>query len=138
LAGGAESILLPEVEYDIELVCQKLLTGKNRGKQHYLVVLAEGAGSGVDIAKQIEEKTGIETKVSVLGYIQRGGPAASFDRIMASRMGKRAVELLIEGKKNRVLGFKCNEIIDMDIDEALGMKKVFNEELYDLASVLSI
>lgn len=138
LAGGAESILVPEVDYDIELVCQKLLAGKHRGKAHYLVVLAEGAGSGVDIAKQIEDKTGIETKVSVLGYIQRGGAAASFDRIMASRMGKRAVELLIEGKKNRVLGFKCNEIIDMDIDEALGMKKVFNQELYDLASVLSI
>ncbi|WP_422486235.1 6-phosphofructokinase [Gudongella sp. DL1XJH-153] len=138
LAGGAESILIPEKEFDIELICQKLIDGKNRGKQHYLVILAEGAGSGIEIAKMIEDKTGIETKASVLGYIQRGGSAASFDRIMASRMGKRAVDLLIEGKKNRVLGFKCNEIIDMDIDEALKVKKVFNEELYDLASVLSI
>lgn len=138
LAGGAESILIPEKEFDIELICQKLIDGKNRGKQHYLVILAEGAGSGIEIANMIEEKTGIETKASVLGYIQRGGSAASFDRIMASRMGKKAVDLLIEGKKNRVLGFKCNEIIDMDIDEALKVKKVFNEELYELASVLSI
>lgn len=138
LAGGAESILIPEKEFDIELICQKLIDGKNRGKQHYLVILAEGAGSGIEIANMIEEKTGIETKASVLGYIQRGGSAASFDRIMASRMGKKAVDLLIEGKKNRVLGFKCNEIIDMDIDEALKVKKVFNEELYDLAAVLSI
>ena len=138
VAGGAESIIVPEVEWDIDSVCQKVLEGRNRGKQHHLVVLAEGAGNGFEMAKAIEEKTGIETKVTVLGYIQRGGSAASFDRIMASRMGKRAVELLAEGKSNRVLGFKCNEIIDVDIDEALKIKKEFNRELYDLANVLSI
>ena len=138
VAGGAESIIVPEIEYDIELVCQKVLHGRNRGKLHNLIVLAEGAGSGFELAKTIEKKTGVETKVTVLGYIQRGGSASSFDRVMASRMGMRAVELLIEEKTSRALGFKCNEIIDMDIDKALKVKKVFNKELYDMAKILSI
>ncbi len=138
VAGGAESIIVPEIDYDIELICQQVLHSRNRGKHHNLIVLAEGAGNGFELAKTIQEKTGIETKVTVLGYIQRGGSASAFDRIMASRMGMRAVELLIEGKSSRVLGFKCNEIFDMDIDKALSMKKVFNKKLYDMAKILSI
>lgn len=138
VAGGAESILVPEKTFDVEEICQKLLRGKNRGKLHHIIVFAEGAGNAYELTKEIEDKTGIETRLTVLGYIQRGGSASSFDRILASRMGMRAVELLLEGKTNRALGFKCNEIVDVDINLALSMKKDFEDKLYETARVLSI
>lgn len=138
LAGGAESVIIPEIEYDPEIIMQKVINGRNRGKLHHVIILAEGVGNSFELAEKIEEVSGIETRVTVLGHIQRGGTPTSFDRIMASRMGKRAVELLLENKSNRVLGFKCNEIIDLDIHEALKQKKVFQKELFDITEVLSI
>lgn len=138
LAGGAESIIVPEVEFNIDEVCKKALQGKNRGKLHHIIVLAEGVGNAYDVAKPIVEKTGIDTRVTILGYIQRGGTPTSFDRVLASNMGNKAIELLRDGKSGRALGIKCNEIIDMDINEALEVKKVFNIEMYNTAQVLSI
>ncbi len=138
LAGGAESVIIPEVEYDPEIIMQKVINGRNRGKLHHVIILAEGVGNSFELAEKIENVSGIETRVTVLGHIQRGGTPTSFDRIMASRMGKKAVELLLENKSNRVLGFKCNEIIDLDINEALKQKKVFQKELFDITEVLSI
>lgn len=138
LAGGAESIIVPEIDYDIDKICAKAMVGRNRGKLHNIIILAEGVGNPYEIARTMEEKTGIETRVTVLGYLQRGGTPTTMDRIYASLMGKKAVDLLMQGKSNRVLGVKCNEIIDMDIDEALDMVKEFNVEMYETADILSL
>lgn len=138
LAGGAESIIVPEMNYDIDKICAKAMVGRNRGKLHNIIILAEGVGNPYEIARTMEEKTGIETRVTVLGYLQRGGTPTTMDRIYASLMGKKAVDLLMQGKSNRVLGVKCNEIIDMDIDEALDMVKEFNVEMYETADILSL
>ncbi len=138
LAGGAESIIVPERNFDIDKICEKAMVGRNRGKLHNIIILAEGVGNPYEIAKIVEDNTGIETRVTVLGYLQRGGTPATMDRIYASLMGKRAVELLIENKSNRVLGIKCNEIIDIDIDEALNMEKTFDVSMYSTADILSL
>ena len=138
LAGGAESIIVPEEEFSVEDVCRKLINGRNRGKMHSIIMLAEGIGNGFNLAKEVEEKTGIETKVTVLGHIQRGGTPTAFDRVLASRMGAKAVELLIEDKSGRAVGIRNNEIMDLDIDEALSHKKVFERDIYKLTKILSI
>lgn len=138
LAGGAESIVVPEIKFDLDAICEKALMGRNRGKLHNIIILAEGVGNPFEIANAMEEKTGIETKVTVLGYLQRGGTPVTMDRIMASEMGKRAVGLLLENNSNRVLGYKCNNIIDMDITEALEIKKEFDIDMYNTANVLSL
>lgn len=138
LAGGAESIIVPEVDFNIDEVCKKAIQGKNRGKLHHIIVLAEGVGNAYDVSKSIEEKTGIDTRVTILGYIQRGGNPTSYDRIIASKMGNKAIELLKEGKSDRALGIKCNQIIDIDIKEALEMEKEFDIDMYNTARILSI
>ncbi|MGJ0845196.1 6-phosphofructokinase [Tissierella praeacuta DSM 18095] len=138
LAGGAESIIVPEVDFNIDEVCKKAIQGKNRGKLHHIIVLAEGVGNAYDVSKSIEEKTGIDTRVTILGYIQRGGNPTSYDRIIASKMGNKAIELLKEGKTDRALGIKCNHIVDIDIKEALEMKKEFDIDMYNTARILSI
>ena len=137
LSGGAESIIVPEVEFNVDDVCRKVIKGRNRGKLHHIIVLAEGVGNAYEVAEEIESKTGNETRVTVLGHIQRGGSPTCFDRIMASRMGHKAVELLLEGKYNRALGMKCNEIIDMDLEEALSAEKNLDMDMYEIAKVLS-
>ncbi|RKD21517.1 6-phosphofructokinase [Caminicella sporogenes] len=138
LAGGAESIIVPEEDFDIDSICKKLIQGKNRGKLHSIIMLAEGIGNAFELGKEIEEKTGIETRVTILGHVQRGGSPTAFDRILASRMGARAVELLMEGKSGRAIGIRNNELIDMDIDEALEMEKKFDKDIYELTKILSI
>lgn len=138
LAGGAESIIVPEVEFDIDKVCKKAVQGKNRGKLHHIIVLAEGVGNAYDVSKSIEEKTGIDTRVTILGYIQRGGTPTSFDRILASKMGDKAVELISDNKSGRALGVKCNKIIDLAINEALNVKKEFDIQMYNTTKILSI
>lgn len=138
IAGGAESIIVPEVEFDIDKVCKKAFQGKNRGKLHHIIVLAEGVGDAYDVAKTVEEKTGIDTRVTILGYIQRGGTPTSFDRILASKMGDRAIELIDSNKSGIALGIKCNKIIGLEINEALKTKKEFDIEMYNTARVLSI
>ncbi|MDR5660033.1 6-phosphofructokinase [Serpentinicella sp. ANB-PHB4] len=138
LAGGAESIILPEVAFDLDKVCRKIIAGRNRGKRHSIIILAEGAGDGIDISKKIEEKTGVETRATILGHIQRGGTPTANDRIIASKMGAKAVELLQIGIGNQVLGSKGKEIININIEEALSQKSKFDKNIYDLANVLSI
>lgn len=137
IAGGAESIIVPEHEYNFEQLCKTIIEGKVRGKVHNLIILAEGVGGAEELARNIQEVTGIETRSTVLGHIQRGGSPTAFDRILASRLGARAVELLVEDKSQRVVGIKDNKIVDYDINEALEMKKDGNEGLYELARVLS-
>lgn len=138
IAGGAEGILIPEMPLDIDSLCKRIIEGRNRGKSSSIIILAEGAGKAMEIERIIEEKTGMETRATVLGYIQRGGSPTAADIILASRMGYHAVELLEKNIGNRVVSIRDNKIADDDIKEALSMPKKFNQKLYDLAQVLSI
>jgi 6-phosphofructokinase 1 len=138
LAGGAETILIPEANFDMNEITSRLVRGHERGKRHSIIVVAEGIGSGVEIGKQIEESTGFETRVSVLGHIQRGGSPSAFDRVLASRLGAKAVELLLEGKEGRAVGIRSNKIVDFSISEALSQKHTIDLEMYKLSTELSI
>ena len=137
LACGAEYIITPEQGYDKEELCKVILEGKKAGKMHNLVLLAEGVGGAEELAKFVEAQTGIETRATVLGHIQRGGSPSAFDRVLASKMGSKAVELLLEGKTSRVVGIKENVIFDQDIDEALALPRTFDEKLYNIAEEIS-
>ena len=137
LAGGAESIILPEVEFSCEDVCKRLLHGKNRGKLHSIILLAEGVGDATKLAEEIQEKIGMEVRITILGYLQRGGAPTAFDRILASRLGAKSVELLMEGATARAVGIRNNKLIHEDIGEALEMERAFNMDMYELAKILS-
>jgi 6-phosphofructokinase 1 len=138
LAGGAETILIPEIKFEIDDVCRKLLQGKNRGKLHNIILVAEGVGKPYEIAEAIEEKIGMDTRVSIIGHLQRGGIPTAFDRIIASRFGNKAVELLIEGKGGRAVGIDGNDIIDVALEDAVKPNDRLNKKMYDLAQMLSI
>lgn len=137
IAGGAESVIVPELDFDKDELCRTIMEGKNNGKMHNLIILAEGVGGAFELAKEVEEVTGIETRATVLGHIQRGGSPTATDRVLASRMGARAIEVLLEGKTSRVIGIRDNKIIDQDIDEALDMERKFDEDLYKVAQTLA-
>lgn len=139
IAGGAEVVLLPEKTFDFNKdVIKPIIEGRNRGKKHYVVIVAEGVGGAIEMAKEIEEKTDIETRATILGHIQRGGSPTLMDRVMASKMGVKAVECLNNGIYNRIISFKNNQIVDIDIDEALETKKTIDEETINVAKILSI
>ncbi|NCC79258.1 MAG: 6-phosphofructokinase [Clostridia bacterium] len=133
LAGGATTILVPERKYTDEEIIKTVMDGRRQKKHHNLVVIAEGVGNSHEIAKKIEDVSGIETRATVLGHIQRGGAPTAFDRVLASKMGHRAMELLMEGKSGRVIGTVKGDIVDYDIHEALSVKRPFNEKLYQIA-----
>lgn len=138
LAGGAETILIPEAEDDMDEVIARLKRGSDRGKKHSIIIVAEGVGSGVEFGKKIQEETRFETRVSVLGHIQRGGSPTAHDRVLASRLGARAVELLLDGKGGRCVGIQSNELVDHDIIEALSRTHTLDRKMYDLSKELSI
>ena len=139
IAGGAEAIILPEKEFDIDKdIIIPIVEGRNRGKKHYLVIVAEGVGGAVEIAEYIEAKTEITTRATILGYIQRGGTPTITDRVMGSRFGAFAIQCLIEGKKNRIIAIKDNKLVDIDIIEALNMKKTIDNELITLSKILAL
>jgi 6-phosphofructokinase 1 len=139
IAGGAEAIILPEKEFDIDKdIIVPLIEGRNRGKKHYLIIVAEGVGGAVEIAKYIEEKTDITTRATILGHIQRGGTPTVTDRVMGSRMGAYAIKILLEGYKNRIIAVKNGNLVDIDIEKALSMKKTIDESLIELSRILAI
>ena len=139
IAGGAEAVVLPEKEFDIDKdIIFPIIEGRNRGKKHYLVIVAEGVGGAVEIAKYIEEKTEINTRATILGHIQRGGTPPITDRVMGSRMGAYAVEILLQGKQNRIVISKNGKLTDMDMLEGLDMKKSIDEELVKLCKILAL
>lgn len=139
LAGGAESILVPERPEELNAIVERINHGIARGKKHSIVIVAEGAGSAEEIGKLIAEKTNSETRVTILGHIQRGGSPTAADRVLASRMGAYAVEILLEGKAGRVVGIRNNQMMDLDIDEALDHNKhTIDMQLIDLVNQLSI
>ena len=137
IGGGAEEVIIPEKGYEIDDLCKTIFEGKLRGKMHNLIILAEGVGGANELAKEVEEITGIESRATILGHIQRGGSPSAFDRILASRMGVAAVEVLMEGKSGRVIGMKDGKIIDEDINAALAIPRKFDEELYEISKILS-
>lgn len=139
IAVGATSIIVPEVEYDIERdVIARIREFQKTGKKHFVVIVAEGVGGPAEIAKKIEAETGVESRATILGHVQRGGSPTARDRIMASQMGSRAVDLLTQGIGNRVVGIKDNKIVDFDIFEALKMTKTIDMKDYELAHEISI
>ncbi len=139
IACGAEVVLVPEHKWSFdEDVLRPILESKARGKKHSIVIVAEGIGGVIEMAKEIEEKTGIESRATILGHVQRGGSPTVRDRVIASEMGGKAVELLLEGKQNRIVCMRDHIITDVDIEEGLAMTKTLPQALVDLAKKLSI
>lgn len=138
IAGGAESIVIPEVKLDTDAIIKKIKNGRKRGKKHHIIVAAEGALDAYELARIIEEKGAIETRVTVLGYVQRGGVPTVQDRILASDFGYDAVNLLLSGKSGLALGYRSGKFIEVDIDEALETKKAFDKDQLKMVDILSI
>ncbi|MBW7476125.1 6-phosphofructokinase [Paenibacillus oenotherae] len=137
LASGAETILVPEVPFDLDQVASRMQENFQSGKRHSIIVVAEGAGRGEDITRGITERSGIEPRVTVLGHIQRGGNPTHNDRILASQLGDFAVRMLMEGQSSKSCGIIRGELVATDIDKVVSTKKPFNMDLYNLALRLS-
>ena len=132
MAVGAEAVITLERDYDLDAIAANMLRTKESGKTHFIVVVAEGVGQSENIARTLQEMTGIEARVTVLGHVQRGGSPTVRDRVMATEMGYHAVELLEQGIGNRIVGLKDGRVYDVDIQEGLAMKKPFLDERYDI------
>ncbi len=133
IANGAEDILLPErYDNDEQKLIDRIIENRKRGKKHHIIVNAEGIGHSTSMAKRIEAATGIETRATILGHMQRGGTPTCKDRVYASIMGAKAVELLVEGRSKRIVAYKNGGYIDFDIDEALAMTKDISEDQYEI------
>ena len=138
IANGAEDVLLPErYDYDEQKLVNHIIEGRKKGKQHHIIINAEGIGHSSSMAKRIEAATGIETRATILGHMQRGGSPTCKDRVYASTMGAMAVDLLVQGKSNRVVGYRHGEFVDFDIDEALAMKKDVDEYQVEICNTLA-
>lgn len=137
IANGAEDVLLPErYDYDEQALVNHIIEGKKKGKQHHIIINAEGIGHSASMAKRIEAATGIETRATILGHMQRGGSPTCKDRVYASTMGALAVDLLCKGASNRVVGYRHGEFVDFDIDEALAMTKGIDEYQFEICNTL--
>lgn len=139
IAVGATAIIVPESPYNIEEdVIARIYEQKSTGKKHFIIIVAEGIGGVVDMSKYIQQRTGIETRATILGHVQRGGSPTLRDRMMATAMGVEAVELLTKGIGNRVVASRDGKIVNFDITEALEMERVFNKRMYEIALEVSI
>lgn len=138
-AVGATAICLPErqLDFDTEIV-ERMRIGRIKGRNHHIIIVAEGYGSAQDVADQIHEATGIDTRVTILGHIQRGGSPSAMDRVMATRMGYVAVRALMEGKANRVVVSDNNIVTDIDIEEGLAQSKDLNQCLFEAQQTVAI
>ena len=137
VACGATYIITSEIPYNLDDVAKKMLESRKTGKQHFIIIVSEGVGHADDIARTLQEKTGIEARTTILGHVQRGGSPTVRDRVVASQMGDYAVDLLSQGIGNRVVGMQRSEIVDFDIQEALAMKKPFQNELYHISGEIA-
>ena len=139
VAVGALTTLVPEIPYDFQKdVLDRIRLAQSTGKRHYIIVVAEGVGHTQELAERIQKETGIESRATILGHVQRGGAPTMRDRVVASRMGYHAVELLQNGLGNRVVAMKGEQIVDFDITEALDMPRTFDEKMYRVSAILSI
>ncbi len=137
IAGGAEYILVPEAKFDLSQICRELKSDYERGRRYSIIVVAEGVGSGMEIGKKIGQETGIDTRVSVLGHIQRGGSPSVEDRLKASILGERAALAVISGVSNRVFGFNAGKVVGIDLRDIVNNTKTLDPELVRLANVLA-
>jgi len=139
IANGAEDILLPEqYDYDEQVLINNIINNRKRGKKHHIIINAEGIGHSTSMARRIEAATGLETRATILGHLQRGGSPTCRDRVYGSMMGAMAADLLIAGKTNRVVAYKNGEYVDYDIDEALAMQKELPEYMVRVAKAMQI
>lgn len=139
IANGAEDVLIPEkYEFDEQEIINHIIESRKKGKSHHLIINAEGIGHSTSMARRIEAATGIETRATILGYMQRGGNPTAMDRYYASIMGAYAVDIMIQGKTNRVVGYKGGKFVDFDIEEALQMEKHIDEYQYEVAQLLTV
>ncbi|MCI5872976.1 MAG: 6-phosphofructokinase [Clostridiales bacterium] len=139
IANGAEDILLPErYDFDEQRIVNHIIENRKRGKKHHIIINAEGIGHSASMAKRIEAATGVETRATILGHMQRGGSPTCKDRVYASTMGAMAVDLLCQGKSNRVVGYRHGDFVDFDIDEALAMEKNIPEYQFQISKTLSL
>lgn len=138
LAGGAETILIPEQAFDLDDMIDRLEKGKKRGKKHSIIIVAEGVMSAQDLANLLAEKSDTETRISVLGHIQRGGSPTARDRVLGSLFGARAVEALLKGEGGQAIGMVNNQVVDYDMEEAFKLKRNADMSLYKLSKELSI
>lgn len=138
VANGAEAVIIPEAPYDLDEIKKTIIEGRNRGKSHYIVVVSEGVGETFELCKTIEEATGVETRATVLGYVQRGGSPTLIDRVTATKMGSYAADLLAQGTVNRIIAQRDSKIVDIEINEALEMTKEIEPEMLDLVKKMSI
>ncbi|RKM56164.1 6-phosphofructokinase [Butyrivibrio sp. CB08] len=137
IANGADDILLPEkYDYNEQRIIDNIIDNRKKGKTHHIIVNAEGIGHSTSMARRIEAATGLETRASILGYMQRGGSPTCKDRVYASMMGCYAADILAAGKTNRVVGYRNGQFVDYDIDEALAMTKNINEYMYEIARTI--
>ncbi len=137
IAGGAEFILVPEEEYNLDDICNGIISSYEAGRRYSLIVVAEGVGSSIDIGKYIEEKTNMDVRVSVLGHIQRGGSPSVRDRVKASQLGEKAALALIAGQSDVVFGFNQGKVVAIDLHDAITNKKSMNDEFIRLAKQLN-
>ena len=134
IANGAEDILLPErYDYDEQKIINNIISNRKKGKKHHIIINAEGIGHSTSMARRIEAATGVETRATILGYMQRGGSPTCRDRVYATMMGSMAVDLLCAGKTNRVVGYQHGEFRDFDIDDALSMRKDISNYMIEVA-----
>lgn len=139
IANGAEDILIPEkYDYDEQKLINNIINNRKRGKKHHIIINAEGIGHSTSMARRIEAATGVETRATILGHMQRGGSPTCKDRVYASMMGAYATDLLCQGQSNRVVGYKDGEYTDFDINEALAMKKGISEFMFEVSRALSV
>ncbi len=138
IATGATFVMVPEVPSSVVDVIKKIEEGRKVGKSNFIVIVAEGVGNAEEMSRYIQETTGIVTRATILGHVQRGGSPTSRDRVLASQYGNFAVELLAAGKSNRVVGMRKDELVDYDLHEALAMKKEFPMDLYNMSDIISI
>ncbi|WP_088186011.1 6-phosphofructokinase [Desulfosporosinus sp. FKA] len=138
LACGAESILVPEIPYDLDEISNKLLRGHQRGKNHSIILVAEGVGSAYKIGEELHVRSGFETRITVLGHLQRGGNPSALDAVIAAAMGGKAVEILMANETNRMTAYINQAVVSRPLDDAYGPRRPLNRELYDLANQLSI
>ncbi len=138
LAGGAETVLIPEVPFDVGELCESILTSYRKGKRHSVIVVAEGAASAADLGRQVRERTGLDTRVTVLGHVQRGGRPTGFDRTLASQMGAAAVDFILQGKTGQMTAWRSGRVLAVPLREVVGRRKEIDLSLYELAKILAI